>query len=244
MAEPRPHNIANWIAEALPGTEIRPLRNAIAQVLQLKLSGVSTAQIDEYAEKFEAEVFRELGVIGDRSLGHGFKPGFVLEGDPGSAYVRPFGQEARDLLDRIRNLSPRNFELFCAKLLAGLGGTGTHVGGVHDGGVDFEATDIPLRNELPAFYKCQPMVIGQAKRYSPDNLVTVSEVRSFLGAAVIRSDERKKMHGLGLFSPVVFALWTTSDLNRPGLEFANKAGIWYLSGIALAQAAIAVAVEP
>lgn len=244
MAAPRPHNVANWIAEGLPGSEIRSLRTAIAQVIKLHAPGISDEFVAEYAETLEPEVYVELGVVEGQNLDHGVLASFQLEGEANSAYIRPVHLQARIVLERIRGLSPIGFEDFCAKLLDGLGASSKRVGGTNDGGVDFEAVNVPLRNDMPALYRCRPRVIGQAKRYSPSNLVSLSEVRSFLGAALIRADEQRRGGGLSLYAPLVFAFWTTSDLNRGALDFAKQAGIWYLSGVALAQAAHAVGVDP
>lgn len=134
-------------------------------------------------------------------------------------------QPRAETLDAMLEFSPKHFEDFCVKILISLGARASNVGGPGDRGVDFEAEKLNLgglTEFLPDFAK--PALIGQAKRYK--GTVSEPEVREFLGGAMLRAREM----GLGICTPVIFAFWTTSKLDRAGLELCQKYGIWYLDG--------------
>ena len=168
---------------------------------------------------------------------NGEEPTFVLEGDPGSAYINAHNIEALPILTRIRSISPTEFEQICADILKALGATSRRVGRSGDGGVDFIATDLPVSPQrFIALRACHPIVIGQAKRYGENYLVAVTDMRNFLGGALLIADELKRTDDrFGLYSPVSYAFWTTSDFNKPAREFIKRTGIWRLGGLALAQ---------
>jgi hypothetical protein len=219
MADPKPHVVARWIADDLPGDGFRTLRTAIEEVLRIHLRSTSAEYISELAEALEPSVYVQLGVVDDQCRSDGVEASFILDGPPEGAYLKPTGLEARALLADLAALDPVEFEHFCVRLLLALGADSRQVGGTNDGCVDFEAVDLPLRSGLLATSKCRPTVIGQAKRYKPGNLVTVAEVREFLGAALLKADQlRRRSTAIGLYSPIVFAFWTTSNLNAPARE--------------------------
>ncbi|MGB5216959.1 MAG: hypothetical protein WBN66_01550, partial [Smithella sp.] len=78
-------------------------------------------------------------------------------------------------------------------------------------------------------------VIGQAKRYAEKNYIAETEIRKFIGGAILKLDELRKQGKVRVLSPVVFAFWTTSDLHIPAKEFSKKMGIWHLDGMSLAE---------
>jgi restriction endonuclease Mrr len=237
MAKPKPYIIAKWVAEEITEATYVDLRSTIDSTLRSHMTEYSKEQIEELTEILERDVFSELGVVANQSIESGVEPTFVLEGVPGSAYIKAHNIEALSILTRIRSISPSEFEQICADILKALGATSRRVGRSGDGGVDFIATDLPVSPECRiALRACHPIVIGQAKRYKEDDLVTVTDMRSFLGGALLKADELKRTDDrFGLYSPVSFAFWTTSDFNKPAREFAKLAGLWRLGGLALAQ---------
>jgi hypothetical protein len=239
MADPKPYVVARWIADEIQETNFVALRVTIEQSLRLHIHGKSEEQIAELAEGLEQSVFNEMGIVADQLLRTGIEPSFGLEGEPGTCYIRAQNIEAVRVLAHLRALTPDRFETFCANVLIALGATAQRTGGTGDGGVDFVATDLPLSaHPGVAVSACYPLVIGQAKRYKDDNLTSVTDLRCFLGGAVLKAEQMKRQdERLGLFSPVVFAFWTTSDFNVPAREFAKNTGLWCLGGLALAQLA-------
>lgn len=138
---------------------------------------------------------------------------------------RLFHTTAPETLDAMLELKPKQFENLCVRILESLGATAQNIGGPGDHGIDFQAKSLNLgglTEFLPVFAK--PALIGQAKRYR--DTVSEPEVREFLGGALLQAKEM----GLGLCTPVVFAFWTTSKLDRAGLETCKKYGVWYLDG--------------
>ena len=243
MSKPKGCNVALWLAEDLADEGgFVTLRVAIEGTLQTRLRSLSQEQISDLAESLEPGVFAELGCIADRVIQLGTEPSFSLEGEPGSAYVRAQNRAAPAALSAIRQFLPTPFEDFCAALLSALGATAHRVGGTGDGGVDFIATDLPVSSHsLAALRASRPIVIGQAKRYGDNSLITVTQLREFVGAAVLRAEEEKRSGPrTGLLTPVCFAFWTTSDFNSPAWAFAQRAGLWCLNGLALAQLALRV----
>ena len=240
MADPKPYNVAFWISTEIQELSFISLRTALEGALKVHLPAWSDEQIAERAEGLENDVFHQLGIIADQLRRDGVEPSFALEGEPGTAYIKAQNIEAVVVLAQLRKLPPGEFEQFCADLLAGLGATTRKVGGTGDGGVDFIATDLPVStHEIAALRACYPIIIGQAKRYKEDNLVSVTEIRAFLGAAVVRSDDIKREDSrFGIYSPVAYAFWTTSDFNLPARKFAYRSGLWCLNGLSLAQLAL------
>src|SRR5437868_3623584 len=150
MSDPKPHIVARWIANDLPGDNFRPLRTAITEVLTLHLTLASEERILELAEALESGVFAELGVVDEQLRRDGVEASFVLDGVPEGAYVKPTGIEARAMLSQLIRLSPVAFEHFCSNLVAAFGGVAKRVGGTGDGCVDFEASAVPMRCDLLA----------------------------------------------------------------------------------------------
>jgi hypothetical protein len=130
-----------------------------------------------------------------------------------------------ETLNAILDFSPKKFEDFCVRILESLGAIALNVGGPGDLGVDFQAKKLNLgglTEFLPEFAK--PALVGQAKRYT--GTVSEPEVREFLGGAILKAREME----LGICTPVIFAFWTTSKLDRAGIDTCEKYGIWYLDG--------------
>lgn len=240
MSAIKPYVIAHWIADEIKDEEYVPLLTAIEDVIRIHISAWSNEQISETSEKIEDAVFEELGKISDQFIDEGIEPSFNLDGSPGTAFIKGENLQTVKSLTIIRGKDPTAFEQLCVDILSNLGGNTRRVGGSGDGGIDFIATEIPIfKLNSPALRASLPIVIGQAKRYKEDNIVSVNDVRNFIGGALIKADELKRENNrYGLFSPVIFAFWTTSNFTKDAVEFSQKSGIWYLSGLAVAQLAL------
>jgi len=182
-----------------------------------------------------------LGEITDELELYGTEPSFLLEGEPGTAYIKAQNVEAVETLIKLKLLSPMEFEQFCSEMLRNLGATANTVGGTGDGGVDFIAFNLPIgKIDIAALHACYPTVIGQAKRYN-DRFITVTDLRCFLGGALIKADEIKRTYDrYGIFSPTAYAFWTTSEFHNSAREFARNAGLWCLGGLSLAQLSLRI----
>lgn len=214
--------------------------------MRARLTSGSEEEIAEQSETLEPRVYDELEVVADQDSELGVEPTFELAGERHSSHIRARNLEALQILADLTKMEPTDFERFCALLLNTIGADARHVGRTADGGVDFVATDVPIGIRYGvAFRKGAPLVIGQAKRYKAANLVTENELRDFLGGAMLKADElRRSQERFGLFTPVVYAFWTTSQLNEKALQFARKAGIWTLGGLSLAQVSSRLGIAP
>ncbi|MBF0404494.1 MAG: restriction endonuclease [Nitrospirae bacterium] len=70
---------------------------------------------------------------------------------------------------------------------------------------------------IPAHKNSQTVVIGQVKRHA-GNFITETEIRKFIGGAMLKAFETRK--SLGILTPIVCAYWTTSDFNPSARKFA------------------------
>jgi restriction system protein len=110
-----------------------------------------------------------------------------------------------EILDYILKSSPQFFErlildLFQAMGYGGRGGDTNHVGRSGDGGIDGIINEDPLGLEK---------IYLQAKRYSPDNKISIEQIRAFAGSLL---DKRARK---GIFV-------TTSCFVASAYEYANN----------------------
>jgi restriction endonuclease Mrr len=244
MSDPSPFFIANWIADGIREYNFISLQLAIENALKEHTPELSEEKITDLAEQYEHAVFSDLGEITDRLKFNGTEPSFLLEGEPGTTFIKSQNIEAVETLTRLKQLSPKEFEQFCSGVLRTLGATANTVGGSNDGGVDFIAFDMPVsRIEIAALHACNLTIIGQAKRYA-DKFISLTDLRCFLGGALVKSDEIKRSYEkYGVFSPTVFAFWTTSDFHQSARNYAINAGLWCLGGLSLAQLSLRIGIE-
>jgi restriction endonuclease Mrr len=244
MSDPTPFYIARWIADGILEQHFITLQVAIETALVKNMPDLSEEKMTDLAEKCESEVFSSLGEITDELKFNGTEPSFLLEGEPGTAYIKGQNVEAVQTLLSLKKLSPKEFEQFCSDLLNGLGATAKTVGGANDGGVDFIAYNLPVgKIDIAALHACYPIIIGQAKRYN-DKFISITDLRGFLGGALIRADEIKRTYDrYGIFSPTAYAFWTTSEFHHSAREFARNAGLWCLGGLSLAQLALRIGLQ-
>lgn len=247
MTDPGPNIVTQWISQEIENIDYISLSNVLEITLGLHLKERSVEQIAELAEQLEPAVIMQLHVLADEQISNGVEPQFLLEGEVGTCYIRAVNREVTRIQAAICQLNGTEFEEFCSKILNSLGAKSMQVkGGPGDGGVDFTARDLPVSScTLPALTASYPIVIGQAKCYRQDRLISLDQLRGFLGAAVVLADKiRREEERIGLFSPIIFAFWTTSDFLPSARDFAREAGIWCLGGLAIAQLTLNLQLEP
>jgi restriction endonuclease Mrr len=128
-----------------------------------------------------------------------------------------------------------------------MGGISAVTGRAGDGGGDFVARNLSFSADAgPAPAGARVLVVGQAKLYARDNLISENELRCFIGGALRRAADPgdsltyRRAH----LAPLVYAFWTTSDFHPSAKSYARAMGLWYLNGIGLAQLAIRLGVSP
>lgn len=77
----------------------------------------------------------------------------------------------RELINKLRNITPQEFEIYIANLFSKLGFFTEIVGGSHDGGVDI----IAIKNNIKHYIQCKKFIKSQ---------VGVGDVRDFYGALI------------------------------------------------------------
>ncbi|WP_010249531.1 restriction endonuclease [Acetivibrio cellulolyticus] len=146
------------------------------------------------------------------------------------------------------NLEPYEFEKFCKKFLLLVGVNESNVTKRSgDDGIDFWGyADMfeynselfiysEIAEQLVDFHqngkKFRVKIIGQAKRYKSDNLISPSEIRELLGSYYL---ERSNSTSLGtngkLAEPVVGTFITTSHFEPGAIKTAERTGIVLFSG--------------
>jgi hypothetical protein len=210
------------------GNEVVQIRKAHEKLLCE--SGFSEAEAAETSESCLEKICKQLA-----KESQAYKESFgieLLEIENGRC--RLLQRVMPETLASLNDLTPQAFELFCAAILGKLGGDSKITGGSGDKGVDFYAEKVNmggLGDLVPDF--ARPTIIGQAKRYT--NAVSEPEVREFVGGAALKAKELEANRGH--FTPVVFAFWTSSKLDKRGIDTCKKLGVWYLNGTMLVQAA-------
>lgn len=240
MTEISANTVALWISREFDSGTYTPLLEATIVTLRARLPNQSEENVAELAERVLPRLQEPLDRIREKALEDGIQPQFDLSIDADALYIRVVKTEANNFVTKLRALTPEHFETFCARVLGALGARGTRLGGSLDGGVDFVARDLQLCEPAPV--GARVLVVGQAKRYAVTNSVSETELRAFVGGALRRlSDHEDTMaFRTGTLSPVVFAFWTTAEFQPSARRYARAMGLWYLSGIALAQLALRV----
>jgi len=235
-----------WIVEDCSNLDYASLQTLIVNVLSTRLPTLSDEQRAEFSEEVELQVLNELYRRLGMDKDDGVVSNFEVSSEESTSYIRFIERPELTLLDTLRNATPKQFEQFCKKVLDTLGANAIVKGGPGDGGVDFFALDLPLNPyDIPSPPGGKALVVGQAKKYAIDNLVTEYELRSFVGASAKESFNIKRDHPseIGIAHPTVLAFWTTSDFHTSARQFARDLGIWYLNGLALVQLANRLGIE-
>lgn len=231
---PSSQDIAKWVEKYCCSNDWQSLEDAVHESISKALPKVSVEQISDWTEEHLPFVDVLLRNRSANLLQDGSLPTYELdENDP---YIRRINQYNTDIAEKLRCIDPFYFEVVCKRILEKLGATAENTQKSYDGGVDFyafEMTSYSSNHPLPQ--SAALAVIGQAKRYAKDHDVTETEIRKFIGGAILKSDELRKQGKINVLSPVVFAFWTTSELHLHAKEYSRKMGIWHLDGMALAE---------
>jgi restriction endonuclease Mrr len=246
MAAVSPETIALWLSRDASNLTFRPLIDVAIEVLGLRMPSKSVEDRAEIAELLLPRIISSLERISTESLEDGVEPTFKLELDERTSYLKSVESPASRFLQVLLRMEPQDFEAFCAKALNSMGGRAEVTGRSGDGGVDFVARDLSFSADKgPAPAGARVLVVGQAKRYSRDNLISENDLRCFVGGALRRAADPGdiRTYRRAHLAPLVFAFWTTSDYQPSAKSYARAMGLWYLNGIGLAQLAIRLGVS-
>ena len=239
---PSSQEIARLVEEHLSAKNWQLLNEAIGLALEMafpQMPDMYRTDLVEANANYVEEHLRERLAL---QIDDGGVPIFEL--DPIEPYIRRINHAHTILARKLRQLDPFYFEVVCKRILDKLGGTAENTQRTNDGGVDFFALDLhPLGSMFPVPRTASLTVIGQAKRYAENNEVTETEIRKFIGGALLRQEELRKENKIRVLSPVFYAFWTTSDLHVNARTFSQKMGVWHLDGLALAEYIIKLDLE-
>ena len=196
---------ATYLAKA--GLLERPERGRL-QITELgkKVIKSNPGKIDNnFLDQFEDfRIFRNKQDISNSNTQTTLQSSQTPEDLISNAYAN-LEQAVRDeILENITKSSPLFFERLILDLFKAMGygsrGESAHVGKTGDGGIDGIINEDPLGLEK---------VYLQAKRYAPDNKISVDQIRSFAGSL----DERGARKGIFV---------TTSSFATPAHDYAER----------------------
>lgn len=234
MGIPSSQVCAAWVKADLVATEWVLLHDFCVTVVRARLQNWTDGQVHEYVEQNLAYVAEHLRDEAGEWHIDGRVPQFEID-DEQAPYIRACSCTTRPLLEKLRRIDPFKFEEVCAWVLNKLGANAKTTQRTKDGGVDFVGTGLKIvQGTLGVPSACLAAVVGQAKRYSDGNPIRETQVREFVGAAVLRSHQLRYESGMGPLAPVLFAFWTTSDFDPNAKIYSRAVGLWYMDGETLA----------
>lgn len=235
-------DLARWVEATLDSFEWISMNSALMTAIKQNISNASeTTQYDilENHEIFVEEILRNK--LAEIQIDAGIS---IFEIDEKDSYIRRINSKHLEILERLRKIDPFKFEIICKLILEKVGGDSAVTQKTNDGGVDFYAFN--LRNcteQLSLPLSSSISVIGQAKRYKDGNDISESELRKFVGGALLKVDEFRDSNKINVLSPIIYAFWTTSSFHINAKDYAKKMGIWYIDGLTIADYVIKLGLE-
>jgi hypothetical protein len=162
--------------------------------------------------------------------------------------IRAVAPEVSEALEAIRSLQAGEFELFCSRILDLLKAEETQkTQDSRDDGIDFlgwlciPETFTTLKSISLPHREFRMLVLGQAKRYKPENPVGVSHIRELVGTiASFHHDQlapwpsKLQLNSFTLMSPILPLIMTTGRISRDAKDLAKKCGVITRDGAEIA----------
>lgn len=246
MSIPNQNHISNLIIRDGKNKEYKKLDEVISIIFQNNFPNFSEEEVWDFIEKNKKDIADILFDKENDSIEDAVKLNFDLSEEDGDFYIKFIDKPEIELLRKLQNDTPTNFEIFCKKILDKLGDNAVVSGGPYDGGIDFMTSGlIPANLGKVSTIGSKIFLFGQAKRYTDGNNVKEKDLREFIGAItnIIHDYKQSRKDKYGIYQPTILAYWTTSDFHQNAKNFARKFGIWYLNGVALCQLAIDLKVD-
>ena len=241
MGQPNPQVLAQWIENESTNLEFVSVRTLLEPILRRRNGNASDEEIAEWSEQLETATVAALELRAAEYRAEGVRASYEVSVEGPDAYFKAVATPESDLLIALRSMSPRGFEHFCKEVVIRLNGTSVVEGGTQDGGVDFYGFGLPAGGDCgPAPLTSQIVVIGQAKRYNSNNLVSETQIREFIGGALCRAHDLRLRYAdrFGILTPVLLAFWSTGDFHFGAKKYARQMGVWYLNGKGFSQLAM------
>lgn len=226
--------VTRWVLETFKSPDWKSLQEVVKDAIRLN-TPMGEDLVSENAENLVLFVAQELFNLLQSDEDHGRVSIFELD-EESPPYIKcTVPASTYEVLRRLKDMTPTEFESVCANLLNALGAQSQQQGGSQDGGIDFIGYGLclnPALDSMPS--KSKLVVLGQAKRYASSNSVKLNEVRQFVGAAKKKHNDLIVSERISALSPVVYALWTTSVFDRPASEYGLGLGLWLIDSLQLA----------
>ncbi len=225
-------DIAKWVEGTLNSFDWISINQAILDAIKSKIPNASESFQYDLLEKEELYVETILrDNLANIKLDGGITTYEIDENEP---YIKSINKVHLELLEKLRKIDPFKFEVICKLILEKVGGESGVTPKTHDGGVDFYSLNLrhfgdqfllPITSSISVF--------GQAKRFKDGNEITESDLRKFVGGALLKIDEFRDGNKINVLSPIIFAFWTTSSFHAGAKEYSKRMGIWYMDGITI-----------
>lgn len=226
---PSDERLTVWALECAPVSGWGGVEGLLIKGLQKHWRGHSLDECTTLAEEraeYVLEVARNKAATA-RSAGTHF-PYAVDEREP---YIRRTEEPKVHELERLRAMNPYRFEEVCSQVVSAIGSTCQVTQKSNDGGVDFFCTDLRIvPSGAPFPSHCALVIIGQAKRYGAETLVTLNELRQFVGAAMRFISSLREAKSIPGYGPVLLAFWSTGEFHSSALNYARDIGVWTVAG--------------
>lgn len=218
-------------------------------LIKKKVLKFCSALIDKSDKKQKEGVFAPYEIYPDNNEIVGFS--YPRPSDtPYMAKLRLVAPQVPIALNYIRKLTPKEFELFCSKILTLLDAEESmQTQYSKDGGLDFIGwLKMPdtlshtgnMPKSISSFRSdLRMLALGQAKRYK--GTVGVEYIRELVGAvATVQYDQlapwpsKYQIPSLTLMSPILPLIFTTGHISRDARDLGRKCGVVTRDGVELA----------
>ena len=221
-------------------------------VLAEEIFGQNLQEYVSLLQKKQKEIQKDAGVCSyeilldnEEIIGFSYPR---LNDSPIMRSIRLVAPAVSDALHRIRELSPEEFEIFCSKILILLDAEDAITTKVsRDEGIDFlgwlciPGTFLSVENIQLFRKEFRMLVIGQAKRYKPENPVGVGAIRELVGTvAAFHHDQlapwpsRLQLSSFKLMSPILPLMMTTGRISQDAKKLSEKCGVIVRDGAEIA----------
>jgi hypothetical protein len=204
MAIPSSQHAAVWVKSELVSTNWTALDELMFSTLRKFWPTPSEEELWDYVElniSFVAEHLRDC--IAEWNV-DGATHHFEIDNNDPSPYLRLLAPARSEVITKLRKVDPFAFEGVCANVLGALGGVARTTRRTNGGGIDFVGLDlsgVPSIVSVPA--ACRTVVIGHAKRYKDGSAITETQLREFVGAAVLKKHQLAKDGSITPLAPVI-----------------------------------------
>jgi len=225
-----------WACREIKDVKWLRVKDVLSKYL-LENGGCSEDQAAELAEEQEGMILAALSKLNTQAIKQGTPVKFEID----NIYIKVTWSYNSDTKSKIDSLTGDEFEELCTALAKKLGANATKTGMKGDQGVDFMGENIAVGENFSLMpYNARPILYGQAKRYT--GKVREPEVREFIAGALLRAKKHQNQNGL--LCPVIYAFWTSSELDENAKKTCEEFGIWHMDGYGLSELCDQLKVEP